>query len=177
MAEHSIIYDFKSPTPFRSEEEMEAKRKNAGFSGGLPKLGQPSDASIDIRRTMITRAKAFPHPGGGHLRAYPVGSRWTCDPPPMDTDEDYIVYAGKTLAYKLDTKLSNMGFTTEGEDHYGNRSDFKSYRSGEINLIVATSLRFVNLFLKATDVCLRLNLLDKDDRIEIFDIIMEEDVI
>ena len=105
----------------------------------------------------------------------PVGSRVTCSPPPMDTDEDFLL-----LVEDLDEavkKLKEIGFDTgmtkEQEDEYvsfqrtsGGR--FKSLRFGDVNYIVTQSAFFFDRFLTATHICKTLNVMDKKQRILIF---------
>ena len=105
----------------------------------------------------------------------PVGSRVTCSPPPMDTDEDFLL-----LVEDLDEaviKLKEIGFDTgmtkEQEDEYlslqrtsGGR--FKSLRFGSVNYIVTQSAFFFDRFLTATHICKTMNVMDKTQRILIF---------
>ena len=99
-----------------------------------------------------------------------TGSRYTCDPAPMDTDEDWIVYVESFS--KFQGWAINAGFEkTTPEDHeaYGSGEvEFKTYRRGEMNLIVTEDRQFYDDWMLATCVCRELNLLEKADRIRVF---------
>jgi hypothetical protein len=105
----------------------------------------------------------------------PVGSRVTCDPPPMDTDEDFLL-----LVKNVDEtvgKLKEIGFdsnmTTEQEREYAalkvtSGGRFRSLRFGDVNYIVTQSAFFFERFLTATHVCKMLNVMEKRHRILVF---------
>jgi 4-hydroxyphenylpyruvate dioxygenase-like putative hemolysin len=96
-----------------------------------------------------------------------VGSRVTCDPAPTDTDEDYLVYTEDLSTLMGD--CIEMGFTNEGS-YVG--SEFHSLRQGTTNLIITTRKEFYDKFVLATHVCKTLNVLDKQDRIVVFQAIL-----
>ena len=111
----------------------------------------------------------------------PVGSRVTCSPPPMDTDEDFLLLVDDL--FKSANDLKNIGFTTgmtpEQEEDYValarvSMSSFKSLRFGDVNYIVTQSYFFFERFLTATHICKKLNLLDKSDRIMVFNAVFGE---
>ena len=96
-----------------------------------------------------------------------VGSRVTCNPAPKDTDEDYLVYTDD-----LSTLIGDcieQGFLDEG---YYVDSEFRSLRHGTTNLIITTRKEFYDKFVLATHVCKTLNVLDKQDRIVVFQAIL-----
>ena len=97
----------------------------------------------------------------------PVGSRITCDPAPTDTDEDWLVYTEDLATFLGD--CVEYGFTNEGnyED-----SNFISLRNGRHNLIVTDRKEFYDKFVLATHVCKSLNLLNKHNRIVVFQAIL-----
>lgn len=107
----------------------------------------------------------------------PCGSRVTCSPPPIDTDEDYLVHivGGREQAIS-DTvsTLSEHGFKWEGNVHYqdASRDDFMSWRNEDVNLIVTANHDFAERHRAATHVCTRLNLLHKSDRIALFQAVL-----
>ena len=97
-----------------------------------------------------------------------AGSRVTCNPPPNDTDEDWVV-----LQYDgLEGVLVNSGYDTEGNPEKYDHSDFISYRNGEVNVIVIKDEELYYRFLTATDLAKRFNLLDKQDRIDLFQAVL-----
>ena len=107
-------------------------------------------------------------------RVEPVGSRVVCDPPPVDTDADFLCLAKLGTSRDVEGILSSLSYEIGGsrdplEDPLAAllsmSPEFTSYRRGEINLIVTESPVFFQRFLAATHVAKRLNLLNKDDRI------------
>jgi hypothetical protein len=109
----------------------------------------------------------------------PVGSRVTCNPPPTDTDEDYLILVQNKKAAVA--ALKSIGFespqTQDQIDRYEKLNEvsqwsFSSLRFGDINYIVTESEFFFERFLTATHVCKSLNLMDKSDRIMVFDAVL-----
>jgi hypothetical protein len=103
----------------------------------------------------------------------PVGSRITCNPPPEDTDIDYLVFVPeKKMANLLEAlDLSNwtmLGSNIAPETRPPVEDRFHSYRLDEYNLIMTSSESFFAKFMAATHVAKELNLLDKRDRIVMF---------
>ena len=105
------------------------------------------------------------------VNAEPVGSRGTCDPAPTDTDEDWL---GLVREVPVE-KLQEAGFSQEGSPEFYTGNDaggFRSWRKGEINLITTQSYEFFRLFLTATYLAKRFNLLRKQDRIALFQAVL-----
>ena len=95
----------------------------------------------------------------------PTGSRYICDPAPTDTDEDYVCLANNAT---LDT-LRREGFEQNTEEsRYAEMPDFIAFRLGEFNVIVTEDAQFYALFVEATEEAKRLNLMEKGERIELF---------
>lgn len=112
----------------------------------------------------------------------PCGSRVTCNPPVLDTDEDYLVLVPAAAAVDLECVLMSEGWTLGGSaipdesNTVDGDSRFKSWTRGSVNLIVTTSARFYRRFVAATEVCRRLNLLSKQDRIALFQAVLYANV-
>ncbi len=112
------------------------------------------------------------------------GSRVTCDPAPTDTDEDWLVHVYEKVGgegmdpaeyfHRLSGELQDQGFVLEGNEDYQDEEgmEFTSFRRGEINLICTFRWQFVDRHKLATKVCKRFNLLDKGDRVALFEAIM-----
>lgn len=99
----------------------------------------------------------------------PVGSRVTVDPPPTTTDEDWLALlpAGANLN-EAATLLDESGWTWGGSaetalDDGGHC--FTTFRDGDVNVIITTSAEFFRRFLVGRDICKRLNLTSKADRV------------
>jgi hypothetical protein len=108
----------------------------------------------------------------GNVRGiYPVGSRVTCNPPPSDTDEDWLVHV-----LHVDTEaLVAAGFKQDGSPQFYAGNDnggFRSWRRDELNVITTQSAEFFWRFVTATDLAKRFNLLAKADRIALFQAVL-----
>lgn len=105
----------------------------------------------------------------------PVGSRITCNPPPTDTDEDWLCFLPAS-EFKLfeESLISIHGCEFGGSRIHaggclvGDPNSFQSYTLGEINVIATASEEFFDKFMQATEEAKSLNLLDKSDRIALF---------
>lgn len=109
----------------------------------------------------------------------PVGSRVTCDPAPTDTDADYLVYVDPVNTIRFLEHMAPEGFEAGGsrveensQDLVNGESGFVSFTLGEVNLIVTSNWAFHRAFLAATSVSKRLNIMDKADRITLFQAVL-----
>lgn len=103
------------------------------------------------------------------VSSYPTGSRYICNPPPQDTDNDTVVLAktGYETALESDGFYYNMS-----EVDYGTEGHFLSWRKGDENYIVTCDQGFYDRFVKATDLAKLLNLKNKSNRIALFQAIL-----
>lgn len=78
------------------------------------------------------------------IRMEPVGSRITCNPKPMDTDEDFILLFDSSISFeKIDFWIDDLYFESNQDDFYDKSAgEFMSYRKNEVNLIVTQDRRF-----------------------------------
>ena len=113
----------------------------------------------------------------GVLKVVPCGSKFVCDPPVMTTDEDYLVFA----VNKIHAELEALGYASDSDNTQPSSRPtveddvdwrFESWRRGSINLIVTTAEEFAKKHEAATRVCKKLNLLDKRDRIMIYQAVL-----
>jgi hypothetical protein len=100
-----------------------------------------------------------------------VGSRVTCNPAPTDTDEDILILTDNLVTLQKacwkDGFDGSELYVTEGlEGTY--KGDFYSMRKGDINLIITEDKDFYERFTLASYVCKQLNVLEKKDRITVF---------
>lgn len=113
----------------------------------------------------------------------PTGSRFNCDPPVMNTDQDYLIYTplyidpdlqqAGYVKFKVDLANISQASTQSIPKKGGTPDDtFVSWRRGDINLIVTQSRKFFLKHKVAGFVCKNLNLLSKDDRIMVYHAIM-----
>lgn len=107
-------------------------------------------------------------------RAYRrVGSRVTCNPPPVETDEDWLIWAPSDLT----SELTAGGFVVEGLPGFYTGNDngnFVSFRRAEINAITTPDFEWYRKFCRATALAKRFNLMLKEDRIALFQVILYE---
>jgi hypothetical protein len=99
-----------------------------------------------------------------------VGSRITCNPAPTDTDEDVLL-----LTDDLETLIGDcieVGFTRDGDTKASYPEGFVSLRNGSMNFIVTDDEEFYKKFMLATHVCKSLNLMEKNNRITVFQAIL-----
>jgi hypothetical protein len=108
-----------------------------------------------------------------------VGSRVTCNPPPVDTDQDVLVFIDSENADYFVSKMKNAGFNVELGEGYaedalnsGEEDRFQSYRLGDVNLIVTVDERFYTRFSAATSMAKRANLMQKEERIALFQAVL-----
>ena len=106
-----------------------------------------------------------------------VGSRVSCNPAPTDTDIDVLIKCKdqKALHRALcsgDWIWESDGYQGELDDPVSERSPFDSYRKGLLNLIATESDDFFCRFVVATQVSKKLNLMDKQQRILLFQAIL-----
>lgn len=100
-----------------------------------------------------------------------VGSRAICVPPPTDTDIDFLCLVDEETEEDIKTLLVGDGFKLDG--NYP-KSKFQSYKKGVINIILTSDKAFYESFVIAMLVCKELNVLDKQKRIAVHDLIMKE---
>jgi len=115
----------------------------------------------------------------------PCGSRVTCNPPPMDTDEDFLLFVGAEFKddlteetadhrmFLLEVHLRDRGWERGGDDSYaGDASPFQSWTLNELNLIITDDLEFYHRHQRATRICKILNVMQKEHRIMIFQAVL-----
>jgi len=119
-----------------------------------------------------------------YLTITPTGSRFNCDPPVMNTDQDYLIYtpcdisqeliaAGYTKTTIDPADLQQMKSTQSIPKKGGNADEtFESWRRDDINLIVTLSSEFYHKHKVAGYVCKAMNVRDKDHRIMIYHAVM-----
>lgn len=108
---------------------------------------------------------------------WPTGSRYICSPPPVDTDDDTIILVDElplvegmeSIGWKLDVgKSDNPEVYTHAPD-YGIR--WVSYRKGIKNLIYTNDRTYYIKFVAATELAKKMNLVNKADRVKLFQIV------
>jgi hypothetical protein len=106
----------------------------------------------------------------------PVGSRVTCSPASTDTDIDYLVLVESLHTFEA-AALSfgwKLGGSKPADEIFviDKHCQFASVTFGQYNVIATTSQVFYGRFMAATGVAKRLNLLNKKDRIMLFQAVL-----
>lgn len=107
-----------------------------------------------------------------------VGSRITCNPPPLDTDQDVLVLVHQSNHAEMERKILEAGFVKEGSLPADSSIDaaacnvFHSYRKCDMNYIVTTDGAFYQRFSTATELARKYNLMEKSDRIQLFQAVL-----
>lgn len=116
--------------------------------------------------------------GSLYTAIMPVGSRVTCDPAPTGTDRDWLVLVDEEKWVEFCDGLLIDGWFVGGseimdaENSQPPDMQFRSFMLGEENIIATKSEIFFRRFAAATSVAKRLNLLDKNDRIALFQAVL-----
>lgn len=119
-----------------------------------------------------------PEIGSLHTSIIAVGSRVTCDPPPEGTDQDWLVLVKPEAYDAFCDQLQHDGWEVGGSripyDHDTREAEqhFNSFTKSEDNLITTASEVFHRRFLAASGVAKKLNLLDKGQRIMLFQAVL-----
>lgn len=98
------------------------------------------------------------------LKSFPIGSRYVCDPPVMDTDKDTLILVANLA--EAANALMNTGWEICGNGGYID-GIFMAFRKGEENYIVCKDEKFFHRYVLAAQVAKALNVQDKETRIKI----------
>jgi hypothetical protein len=119
-----------------------------------------------------------PNIGKNYLSITAVGSRVTCNPAPTNTDQDWLVLIDENKWTQFSEDMETYGFELGGSLEFDEKQFlsqeecFSSYTRGEDNIIATSSAAFHKRFLAASSVAKRLNLLDKQDRLALFQAVL-----
>ncbi len=100
------------------------------------------------------------------LKDHPTGSNYICDPPVLNTDIDWVVLVRSNPV----PELEELGWELCGEDmgYDDGQADFDAIRRQNINLILVYEGEEFNRWVDATESAKKLNLTNKQDRIDHF---------
>jgi hypothetical protein len=136
------------------------------------------------------------------LDILPTGSSIICDPPITNTDVDYLCLLSPKVLTPLEKELFAQNWFIGGSlentqlklsqnifpefteelfpplkeypDFFTGDGIFRSWKKGEINLILTCSPEYFSNFTKATRLAKKLNLLKKEDRISLFEAVTKD---
>lgn len=99
------------------------------------------------------------------------GSRVTCNPIPEGADWDYLIFCYTEAGVRhMVNYLGSEGYQWESSEHYqqvaGN--GFMSWRKGDTNILLTSNQIWLDLHHQATELCRLENILDKEERIRLF---------
>ncbi len=103
-----------------------------------------------------------------YTMCFPTGSNYICNPPVEDTDID-TMYFVKDL-YEADRIILAEGWTACDKGEY-DISNWRAYRKGKYNALITDNYNHYIRFEAATELAKKYNLLEKEERIEIFEIV------
>lgn len=123
---------------------------------------------------MIEEVKALPFV----ITSHPTGSNYVCSPPVTNTDRDFVVLVNSVGHTEVVLALSELGYVwgAEADKTYGPGQEMMCFRKGvgegSINLIVVKSPSLYSKWLAATEVAKSLNLLEKGQRVKLFQYVL-----
>lgn len=103
------------------------------------------------------------------IKSHPTGSSYICEPPVLNTDFDTIILAE---AGYIGALLSEGWTPCSGAEYSDSGANFYAYRKGTQNYIVTTDTKFYKKFVYATKIAKSMNLLNKEDRVKLFDAVL-----
>lgn len=111
-----------------------------------------------------------------YLQSYPclpTGSRVICDPPVMDTDEDYLILVTDGNIEIIYDLLEQDEYIMGGSQF--DESKFSSWKNKDgINILLTHDKDYFDKFSKATSLAKALNLKEKSDRITLFEAVVSD---
>lgn len=139
-------------------------------------LPEPMAETLSPMLDFITASPSPVRPANGlipvpYLSAHPTGSRYTVTPAVLDTDDDWLVLVPDLD--KANEALEAMGLEaclglSDPYEVEKGRWRFRAWRAGDTNLIVTDDQTMYLRSVAATLLAAKLNVQDKDARIELF---------
>ena len=108
--------------------------------------------------------------------SFPTGSSYICNPPVTNTDVDEMFLVDDLQ--EVNFQLTGLGWTKcglEEETYQDKPSHWAAYRKENMNALLTTNLKYFMNFFKATEEAKHLNLLNKEDRVALFQKILGEE--
>ena len=108
------------------------------------------------------------------LARHPTGSKFTCNPPVLTTDEDWLVLVDDLPGYWKGAKAEGWQDCLHEEAlaqyamEEGHGTFWVALRKGDVNLIVTDREAYYLRSVGATLVCKFLNLQNKEERVRMF---------
>lgn len=106
-----------------------------------------------------------------YIATFPTGSHYICNPPVTNTDIDQMFLVHNLESVHDYLMLSNWEVC--GKEQYP-VEQWAAYRKGINNALITDEPSYFLKFHKATELAKERNLLNKEDRIKLFDEIMND---
>lgn len=105
---------------------------------------------------------------------YATGSAVICNPPVLNSDKDFIICATnpRLLIEFLVKNNFEVSLNNDGTYKFNPDDGITCLRRDEVNLVVTASRDFYLKFVEATDLAKKLNLLEKSQRIALFQYVL-----
>lgn len=105
---------------------------------------------------------------------YASGSAVICNPPVLNSDKDFIICATnpRLLIEFLVKNNFEVSLNNDGKYKFNPDDGITCLRRDEVNLVVTVSRDFYLKFVEATDLAKKLNLLEKSQRIALFQYVL-----
>jgi hypothetical protein len=153
-----------------------------------PEAGKPFSPSNIPPAAPVVNPFAVVLPFIRHAERYRlVGSRVTCNPPPLDTDQDVLVEVHSCNRIAMEDQMLQEGYVLEGSaptdvaaglgDVMDPQRVFTSMRKGSMNYILTSDPDFFQRFTAATELAKKFNVLAKADRIAMFQAVLYGNVV
>ena len=164
------------------------ERKRSQPKLAPPEAGKPFSPSNIPPAAPVANPFAVVLPFIRHAERYRlVGSRVTCNPPPLDTDQDVLVEVQSCNRIAMEEQMRQEGYVFEGStptdvaaglgDVMDPQRVFTSMRKGSMNYILTSDPDFYQRFTAATELAKKFNVLAKADRIAMFQAVLYGNVV
>jgi hypothetical protein len=104
----------------------------------------------------------------GVAEIHPTGSKYICNPPVLTTDEDYYAWAIDPTS-AIGNLLADGWTPCAGQEYEDD--EFYALRKGAYNLIMLFKPSDYTTHVQTTELAKRFNLTNKQDRIDLFELV------
>ena len=109
--------------------------------------------------------------------SFPTGSSYICNPPVTNTDVDEMFLVDDLQ--EVNFQLTGLGWKKcdlDDDEKYSDKpSHWAAYRKENMKALLTTNLKYFMDFFKATEEAKHLNLLNREDRVALFQKILGEE--
>lgn len=102
---------------------------------------------------------------------FATGSNVICNPPVTDTDLDFMIFTDEYDAF-VEYLTNNKWEFCGGEEYNYKDNNWCALRKGNLNYLITQDINHYTKFKEATELATKMNLLIKDQRVILFNYIM-----